>query len=774
MAARNLKQRGRGGAETAMLVVSDEADHRPEHVAGSLGRGKSYGAYPALQAARHSGPTDLDAVRLGAGVAGMLRSRDFVILVVLTLASLFTRLYLIGRRSKVTWDEAHFGKFGAYYINGTWYHDVHPPLAKMLVGLAEVLSGFNGSFPFKSGSDYPSHVNYRLMRIQLAMYGVALVPLAYLTCLQLRMSRAMAALAACFVLFDNAICVMSRFILLDEPLLFFTATTLLAVAGFQRVNRSGGSFSREWWVWLAATGLSLGCVMSSKWVGLFSVIMVGIATVDDLFRKYCARASWDDLGCHWNARVVTLIFLPLLVYTMCFWVHFRLLYRSGTGERKMSAKFQAQKLGHRLNAQPYDIAFGSEVEIRSMFDGPGLLHSHPDLYPSGSHLQQVTCFPHGDVNNVWQLRYSGTRGATTNYTTAAIEFISDGDIVQLAHNVTGATLQASKQFLAPLTKTHFEVAAGNSTDVDKGTRDWRVETVRQKARRRGDRRVHTMTTVFRLRHVESGCLLRVGKTRLPTWGWGQAEVTCLPDSTHKKNHRGSDVLWYIEHNQNTRLAKDDMSRYVSSNFFIDMVQLNIEMGKSNNALSPDVNKYSALESDPLSWPFLVYPMRMMGWSDDNIKYMEVGNVLLWYGSAIACIIYPLQLLLWAIQSRRRCSRWRSLPEFLDFWDRTRFLWGGYVLHYVPFLFMGRVTYLHHYLPALYFALLLLAFELDFFFQSWRRGRYLNTAALVAGGLSAFVFLLYSPLTYGWDRPAKELKYLNLFETWNIDHDLFAN
>ncbi|KAJ2178668.1 Protein O-mannosyltransferase 2, partial [Coemansia sp. RSA 551] len=191
---------------------------------------------------------------------------------------------------------------GAFYINGTFYHDLHPPTAKLLVALAEVVAGHNGTFNFKSGSAYPDYVNYTLMRIQMSLYGVALVPLAYLTCLQLNMSRSMAALAACFVLFDNALCVMSRFILLDEPLLFFTAMTLWSAVSFQRVSKYGRQFSYKWWLWLLMTGFSLGCVMSSKWIGLFSVIMVGIATVDDLFRKFCDRMSWDDLGQHWNAR----------------------------------------------------------------------------------------------------------------------------------------------------------------------------------------------------------------------------------------------------------------------------------------------------------------------------------------------------------------------------------------------------------------------------------------------------------------------------------------
>ena len=52
---------------------------------------------------------------------------DRVMLAVYTLLSVITRLYRIGSNHKVVWDEAHFGKFGSYYIRHMFYFDVHPP-----------------------------------------------------------------------------------------------------------------------------------------------------------------------------------------------------------------------------------------------------------------------------------------------------------------------------------------------------------------------------------------------------------------------------------------------------------------------------------------------------------------------------------------------------------------------------------------------------------------------------------------------------------------------
>ena len=105
-----------------------------------------------------------------------------------TLLSCWTHFHKIGHAGLVVWDEAHFGKFGSHYLKREFYFDVHPPLGKMLVGLAGLLSGYDGSFEFKSGAEYGDAVPYVAMRVMMATFGVAMVPLGWYTAQELGMS----------------------------------------------------------------------------------------------------------------------------------------------------------------------------------------------------------------------------------------------------------------------------------------------------------------------------------------------------------------------------------------------------------------------------------------------------------------------------------------------------------------------------------------------------------------------------------------------------------
>lgn len=184
------------------------------------------------------------------------------------------------------------------------------------------------------------------MRMVPAVLGVATVPLSYLTLRALDCRATTALLASVFITFENGLVTQSRHILLDSPLVFFTALTTFFWSGFCNEDKYK-PFTTSWWTWLIFSGLSLGAVVSSKWVGLFTIATIGCSTLLQL---------WNYLGDiripprlfirHFIARALCLIVLPLAFYMTMFQIHFLILENSGDGDGFMSSEFQ-QTLGGR-------------------------------------------------------------------------------------------------------------------------------------------------------------------------------------------------------------------------------------------------------------------------------------------------------------------------------------------------------------------------------------------------------------------------------------------
>jgi len=97
------------------------------------------------------------------------------------------------------------------------------------------------------------------------------------------------------------------------------------------------------------TGLSLGAVVSCKWVGLFTIATVGFSTIYQL---------WNLLGDlrvpprlwirHFMARALCLIVVPMMFYLFIFEIHFLILANSGEGDGFMSAEFQHTLSGRNM------------------------------------------------------------------------------------------------------------------------------------------------------------------------------------------------------------------------------------------------------------------------------------------------------------------------------------------------------------------------------------------------------------------------------------------
>ena len=190
------------------------------------------------------------------------------------------------------------------------------------------------------------------MRMVPATLGVATIPLAYLTLRALDCRVTTALLASLFITFENGMITQSRHILLDSPLIFFTALTIFLWCGFCNEDKHE-PFTTSWWSWLTLSGLSLGAVVSCKWVGLFTIATLGISTLCQLWNLLGdVRVTARLFIRHFMARALCLIVVPVVFYMAMFQIHFLVLQNSGEGDGFMSSDFQ-HTLGGRSMADTY-------------------------------------------------------------------------------------------------------------------------------------------------------------------------------------------------------------------------------------------------------------------------------------------------------------------------------------------------------------------------------------------------------------------------------------
>ncbi|KAK4047504.1 Dolichyl-phosphate-mannose--protein mannosyltransferase 1 [Microbotryomycetes sp. JL221] len=667
-------------------------------------------------------------------------------------------MWKIGRPSSVVFDEVHFGGFANKYIQSRFFMDVHPPLAKLLITLMAYVSGFKGgSFDFKDiGKEYgPDHVPYLAMRMLPATLGLLLIPMAYLTLRALQTRPTTALLGSIFLMFENSLVTQSRFILLDSPLVFFTALSFFCWTGFANENsaardRAGktGPFSRRWWAWLVMTGLSLGAVVSCKWVGLFTIATIGVLTIQQLWSLLGdLRVPLPLLVRHFVARAICLIAIPIAFYASMFAIHFAILSNSGDGDGFMSSEFQHTLRGHGMDDTFLDVMVGSHITIRHVHTQGGYLHSHPHNYPTGSKQQQITLYPHRDDNNIWVIL-----NATANPDIVDPEAhspptpVGQHALVVLKHLSTDKKLH-SHDIRAPVTEVDYqnEVSAygfegfeGDANDHFQVEID-RIETD-TKSSKDSLKYLQTLRTRFRLRHVLTGCYLFSHKVKLPDWGFEQQEVTC------NKNPSRENALWYIETNTHKSLPADAARvNYRRPSFVTKFLELQKVMWRTNAGLT-DRHAY---DSRPQSWPLLRRGINF--WVKDHRQVYLIGNPFVWWLSTMSLFAYAAIRFLLILRAQRGYQDFvHSQLVFYDGLCATLAL--GWALHFLPFFLMGRQLFLHHYLPALYFAIMLSAVVLDSITARLKPRLRLQIVVLLSI-MAIWTFWHFSPLTYAsvWTR-----------------------
>jgi len=660
--------------------------------------------------------------------------------------SVMVRIYRIERGGFVLWDEAHFGKFATHYLKREFFFDVHPPLGKLLTSLSGYIYRAAPEFPFNSEDPYPLGVDYGGMRVFHAIFG-SFVPLfAYLITAAMG-CRKRTSFAICLsLIFDNALVSISRLILLDPFLLFFVFLSEVFLSRVMMESRRMERLSAD----LMGLGVSIGMAASVKWIGFLTVAHVGV------FATYCLlseiRKRRKEAVFLFARLSVSLILTPFCVYILFFALHFKILEKAGPGDGEMSSRFQTRLKNSEILMNRRDLEYGNKVTLRNSVAGTGLLHSHKDRYPDGG-PQQVTTYPHKDGNNYWKILKAGDNPEKVRKNEDLVFYHIETDTYMGVEEDEGKGKRDARKRSAAFSKEEMGGAVLEKTVFT-------LEPYRSSE-------IEPVVTRFYIKNRTYGCYLSYSGKKLPKWGFGQGEVVCLPEKT-----RGS--LWNVELNVSEEahavgrpsgsagtaaplyspLAPS--SRFLSffpktfGNFFSDFTELNLAMNAANSSLVDDGN--DTFGTLPLQWLFPKKWLKLNRWDGTVPRFAMVGNPLTWYLGTLNMLSLIVLLFLHLAKKPNGSSKYATKRG-----AQLYLVLGGWLFHYVPFFFVSRILYLHHYLPSLIFSVIGLCVVID-------RSR---KAALVLSVLSLISFVYFSPMTYGHLGGLSSIPGYRMFSGWNI-------
>ncbi|UXI22968.1 homeobox protein [Sarcoptes scabiei] len=686
------------------------------------------------------------------------------------------RIFELDQPSSIVFDELHYGRFVSLYLRRTFFFDSQPPLGKQLIALSSYLAGYKGEFNnFTSiGQDYDKTLPIRSLRFFPTLCGSLLIPLVYHLVLEFGFNYQIAFFSSLLFILENSLLTQSRFILLDTILMFFSFFGLYSfiVAQKKLIN------SLSWFKWNCLASIFLTCGICVKYIGIFTLLQIQILAFFSIFTRLSDKTIRAiSLWLEFLHKTIIYIFLPVLIYCLVFYVHLAVLIRAGPHDNIMTSAFQASLeggLASIIRGQPREIAHGSQITLRNTHGRTCWLHSHQALYPirypdkrGSSHQQQVTCYSFKDVNNWWIIKRPNIDDLITH---EPRDIIKDGDIIQLVHGLSGRTLN-SHDIAAPMSPYNQEVSCYIDYNISMPAQNlWRVKLHNADET---DRYWHAIKSRAQLIHVDSNQALKLSGLQLPVWGHHQHEIVTDKQIHHPNTIWNVEEHRYTKNSNNKELEKElGMAEFVPlSPTFLSFWDKMLELQSKMLINTENIQNHIYSSDSPLDWPLLTKGIAYWLSPKSNAQIYLIGNIFLWYFGIIALVIY---LLLFVFYHLRRRRLFFDISE--DDWNQFllvgKFITLGYLLHFLPYFFSEQTLFLHHYLPAMFFKLLLIPMILghlenvlvpnnpnSLLFQSiW--------VALIA--IVAYGFYKFLPFSYGLhDFSAFEIQKLKWKSSWHF-------
>lgn len=294
---------------------------------------------------------------------------------------------------------------------------------------------------------------------------------------------------------------------------------------------------------------------------------------------------------------------------------------------------------------------------------------------------------------------------------------------------------------------------------------------------------HSIKSQVRLIHTNTGAALRFSGRQLPDWGFNQHEVVA------DRNIEQINTIWNVEEHRYTKTS-DQRERErqmvhaemipikpTSLTFAEKFAELQYKMLWSQQ--STDVVQSHMYSSEPMDWPLMSKGVAYWIDSKSNAQIHLLGNIVIWYSGTFALVAYIVLLAIYLLRRRRLCYDINA-ETWSQFCTCGEILFAGYFIHFLPYFFVERSMFLHNYLPALMFKILLLCFVIEHLYKvirEWFKSRALCFAYIVAVIIwllyVVYVFKQFSILSYGVSQidgrtvSADDILSLRWKDTWDF-------
>lgn len=173
-------------------------------------------------------------------------------------------------RNSMYFDEIYHGRTAYEFINGlTTYENTHPPLGKIFIALGVLIFGMN---PFG-------------WRIAGTLFGIAMVPIAYLFGKRISDNTPAAALSCVLFAFDFMHFTQTRIATIDVYVTFFVILMYYLMYVYSTLSFYDTPLKKTF-LPLGACGVCMGLGIACKWTGVYAGAGLALIFFAVLYRRY--------------------------------------------------------------------------------------------------------------------------------------------------------------------------------------------------------------------------------------------------------------------------------------------------------------------------------------------------------------------------------------------------------------------------------------------------------------------------------------------------------